>query len=100
LKLGDFGLSNFILDGRCLQTSCGSANYAPPELLNGESYDGCAVDMWSCGVILYGSLMGALPFDHQSIPRLFKMIKLGKFYLPIHEDKMTSEARDLIVRLL
>jgi len=28
------------------------------------------------------------------------MIKLGKFYLPIHEDKMTSEARDLIVRLL
>jgi len=63
IKIGDFGLSCLAGDGKCLKTSCGSPNYAAPELLNGEPYDGCAADMWSTGVILYASIMGALPFD-------------------------------------
>lgn len=71
IKLADFGLSNTIRDGTCLLTSCGSPNYASPEVINGDPYDGPAIDIWSCGVILYASLTGTLPFESESIPNLF-----------------------------
>lgn len=32
LKIADFGLSNIMLDGHFLKTSCGSPNYAAPEV--------------------------------------------------------------------
>ena len=40
IKLADFGLSSAIKDGYSLKTSCGSPNYAAPELLTGKQYDG------------------------------------------------------------
>ena len=36
VKIADFGLSNLIRDGIFLHTSCGSPNYAAPELINGK----------------------------------------------------------------
>ena len=35
IKIVDFGLSNIIMDGKFLKTSCGSPNYAAPEVLSG-----------------------------------------------------------------
>ena len=35
IKIVDFGLSNIMLDGKSLKTSCGSPNYASPEVLSG-----------------------------------------------------------------
>jgi 5'-AMP-activated protein kinase catalytic alpha subunit len=32
VKIADFGLSNMMLDGEFLRTSCGSPNYAAPEV--------------------------------------------------------------------
>ena len=40
LKVADFGLSNVIVDGQSLKTSCGSPNYAAPEVIEGKEYDG------------------------------------------------------------
>jgi serine/threonine protein kinase len=34
IKIVDFGLSNFMRDGKSLNTSCGSPNYASPEVLS------------------------------------------------------------------
>ena len=34
VKIADFGLSNIMRDGHFLKTSCGSPNYAAPEVLN------------------------------------------------------------------
>jgi serine/threonine protein kinase len=40
LKVADFGLSNKMVDGQSLMTSCGSPNYAAPEVIQGQNYDG------------------------------------------------------------
>lgn len=82
IKIADFGFSNLMKDGKFLKTSCGSPNYAAPEIISGKKYCGTAVDAWSCGVILYALLTGTLPFDADFIPPLFKMIKEGKFEMP------------------
>lgn len=36
VKIADFGLSNMMKDGEFLRTSCGSPNYAAPEVVSGE----------------------------------------------------------------
>ena len=35
IKIADFGLSNVMRDGHFLKTSCGSPNYAAPEVISG-----------------------------------------------------------------
>ena len=97
VKIADFGLSNVMRDGHFLKTSCGSPNYAAPEVISGKLYSGPEVDVWSCGVILYALLCGSLPFDDESIPNLFKKIKGGVYSLPSH---LSPGARDLISRML
>ncbi|CAM6100921.1 unnamed protein product [Calypogeia fissa] len=97
VKIADFGLSNIMRDGHFLKTSCGSPNYAAPEVISGKMYAGPEVDVWSCGVILYALLCGSLPFDDENIPNLFKKIKGGIYTLPSH---LSPGARDLIPRML
>eukprot|EP00884_Botryococcus_braunii_P009517 jgi/Botrbrau1/18567/Bobra.0367s0013.1 len=97
IKIADFGLSNVMRDGHFLKTSCGSPNYAAPEVISGKLYAGPEVDVWSCGVILYALLCGSLPFDDENIPNLFKKIKGGIYQLPSH---LSPGARDLIPRML
>jgi len=97
VKIADFGLSNVMRDGHFLKTSCGSPNYAAPEVISGRLYAGPEVDVWSCGVILYALLCGSLPFDDENIPNLFKKIKAGAYSLPSH---LSPGARDLIPRML
>lgn len=97
VKIADFGLSNTMKDGEFLKTSCGSPNYASPEVVSGKAYVGPEVDVWSCGVVLYALLCGSLPFDDENVPNLFRKIKHGNFTLPGH---LSSEAKDLIVQML
>jgi carbon catabolite-derepressing protein kinase len=82
VKIADFGLSNIMTDGNFLKTSCGSPNYAAPEVISGKLYAGPEVDVWSCGVILYVLLCGRLPFDDEYIPALFKKIAQGNYSVP------------------
>lgn len=87
VKIADFGLSNMMLDGEFLRTSCGSPNYAAPEVISGKLYAGPEVDIWSCGVILYALLCGTLPFDNEHVPSLFRKIKSGIFSIPEYLNK-------------
>jgi carbon catabolite-derepressing protein kinase len=41
VKIGDFGLSNIMTDGDFLKTSCGSPNYAAPEVISGKYVNTC-----------------------------------------------------------
>uniref|UniRef100_A0A6A7GAJ8 non-specific serine/threonine protein kinase n=1 Tax=Hirondellea gigas TaxID=1518452 RepID=A0A6A7GAJ8_9CRUS len=97
VKIADFGLSNMMKDGFFLGTSCGSPNYAAPEVISGNLYAGPEVDVWSCGVILYALLCGSLPFDDEIIPNLFRKIKAGVYTIPSY---LSTETQDLIQRML
>ncbi|KAI9811209.1 MAG: Protein kinase, partial [Phylliscum demangeonii] len=97
VKIADFGLSNIMTDGNFLKTSCGSPNYAAPEVISGKLYAGPEVDVWSCGVILYVMLCGGLPFDDEYIPALFKKIAQGHYTIPPY---VSSGAANLIRRML
>ncbi|KAM0302723.1 hypothetical protein ACHAPM_004725 [Fusarium culmorum] len=61
--LSDLGLSRRITDDEKLETRCGSEDYAAPEVIMGQPYDGRATDAWSLGVLLYALLEARLPFD-------------------------------------
>ncbi len=97
VKIADFGLSNIMTDGNFLKTSCGSPNYAAPEVISGKLYAGPEVDVWSCGVILYVLLVGRLPFDDEYIPALFKKIASGSYSTP---PFVSSGARHIIHKML
>ncbi|WVN88832.1 uncharacterized protein L203_104046 [Cryptococcus depauperatus CBS 7841] len=97
IKIGDFGLSNLMTDGDFLKTSCGSPNYAAPEVISGKLYSGPEIDVWSAGVIMYVLLCGKLPFDDEHIPTLFKKIENGVFHIPSH---VSDHARHLLKRML
>ncbi|EGW32031.1 uncharacterized protein SPAPADRAFT_61130 [Spathaspora passalidarum NRRL Y-27907] len=97
VKIADFGLSNIMTDGNFLKTSCGSPNYAAPEVISGKLYAGPEVDVWSAGVILYVMLCGRLPFDDEFIPALFKKISNGVYTLP---NYLSPGAKHLLTRML
>lgn len=61
--LTDLGLSRRVADDEKLETRCGSDDYAAPEVIMGQPYDGRAIDAWSLGVLLYALLESRLPFD-------------------------------------
>ncbi|CAI6337359.1 unnamed protein product [Periconia digitata] len=64
--LTDLGLSRRIPappESPLLTTRCGSEDYAAPEILLGQPYDGRQTDAWALGVVLYALMEGRLPFD-------------------------------------
>ncbi|KAF7345044.1 Non-specific serine/threonine protein kinase [Mycena venus] len=103
----DFGFANRF-EHRAddlMQTSCGSPCYAAPELVISEGlYVGSAVDIWSCGVILYAMLAGYLPFDDDpanpdgdNINLLYKYIVNTPLSFP---EYVSEEARGLLKMML
>jgi carbon catabolite-derepressing protein kinase len=97
VKIADFGLSNEISDGDFLSTSCGSPNYAAPEVIRGGVYAGPEIDVWSSGVILYVMICGKLPFEDEDVQVLFAKISSGHFIVP---SSISPEARSLINSML
>ncbi|KAF2112547.1 kinase-like domain-containing protein [Lophiotrema nucula] len=64
--LTDLGLSRRVPappESPLLTTRCGSEDYAAPEILLGQPYDGRSTDAWALGVLLYALMEGRLPFD-------------------------------------
>jgi serine/threonine protein kinase len=99
----DFGFANQFAATKddLMATSCGSPCYAAPELVVSDGlYVGSAVDIWSCGVILYAMLCGYLPFDDdpanpdgENINLLYRYILNTPLMFPSH---IGSDARDLL----
>ena len=97
IKIVDFGLSNIYAKGELLKTPCGSPCYAAPEMISGKKYSGLAVDIWSCGIILFAMVCGFLPFDDTNNEILYKKIASGDYKIP---NFVGEKIRDLIKRIL
>ncbi|RCI07316.1 hypothetical protein CU098_001492 [Rhizopus stolonifer] len=103
----DFGFANQFSTAAddMMSTTCGSPCYAAPELVvNAGLYAGSAVDIWSCGVILFAMLCGYLPFDDDpsnpdsdDINQLYRYIISTRLIFPSH---VSLQARDLLEKML
>ncbi|RHZ88048.1 hypothetical protein Glove_26g154 [Diversispora epigaea] len=103
IKLTDFGLAKFLEKNSPLSTTrCGSEEYAAPELIQVQPYDGRKTDIWSLGIILYALLMGYLPFNQergQSRKQFLSKIVRADFSFP-KSSKVSEEAKDLVKKIL
>ncbi|KAF5307454.1 hypothetical protein FQR65_LT06809 [Abscondita terminalis] len=110
IKIVDFGLSNIYDPSNPLRTHCGSPEYAAPELfVPGKSY-GPKVDIWSLGVILFGMVVGKLPFIALQENNVTSEERRNKLLVQINngycnvQRKMLSlvsqELRSLLARML
>ena len=97
IKISDFGLSTFFSKNHYLQTACGTPSYAPPEMLEGQQYNGEASDIWSCGIILYAMLCGSLPFTESKEEIIVRKIKMHDYSIPKY---LSKEAQDILNHIL
>lgn len=102
LKITDFGVSSMkggVSGSDLLYTACGTPYYCAPEIINGaeDGYSGIKIDAWSCGIILFLLLTGALPFQNEDMNQLYEQINLCRVDYP---NWMPPDAKDLISKLL
>lgn len=86
------------------QGRCGKPNYISPEVYKDtEAFDGFAIDVWACGVILFTMLVGLPPFEWatRDDPR-YRMITRGDLMkmLDHWERQISNEAGDLLQSML
>lgn len=95
VKIIDFGLSATASCGSQFDTFLGSIEYASPEILAKDSYNGCKSETWSLGVLLYALLFGQFPFSATDRSNHFRVnISFPK------ESIVSEDARDLILHML
>lgn len=103
VKIADFGLANFAIDGEINeqnQNMIGTPGYVAPEVVKRQKY-GPVVDMWAVGVLLYIMLSGKMPFYGRDDQECLRMIASGKFKMPPQEwDRISHDAKSLVKGLL
>jgi len=101
IKIADFGLSKAFSGESALETSCGTPDYAAPEVLSMNGAYDKSVDLWSIGVITYVLLCGFPPFYGKSQAQLFEKILNADYEFPEPEwTQISAEAKDFINHLL
>jgi serine/threonine protein kinase len=95
LKIADFGWAVHAPNSR-RETFCGTLDYLPPEMVRSQKYRR-EVDIWGLGVLLYEFLVGKPPFEDNDEKGTYKKIKTA---IPEFPPQITTEAKDLIKRLL
>lgn len=122
IKLADFGLAKQLRydllqtkKASNLKTPCGTAGYTAPEVIHcgvdskkrfksstsKSNYYSKAVDIWSLGCFLYTVLCGFPPFyDEDHLVLTQKIIKADFVFLEPWWDEISSDAKDLITKML
>jgi len=99
LKLIDFGTAKDF-GKNVMDTKVCTPHYVAPEVLKkNELVYTEKVDVWSCGVVLYMTLCGFMPFHHVQEFELLKMVKKGKYeFKPRRVWELISEAAKTLIR--
>ncbi|CAK7563836.1 MAG: hypothetical protein SEPTF4163_001713 [Sporothrix epigloea] len=90
LKIGDFGVSEMFerADGMRTSKTAGSPAFFPPELCVPKhgGVDGPSCDIWSMGVTLYCLRYGRIPFEHDTMVKIYEAINTEEVKLPDDEE--------------
>ncbi|KAI9005123.1 kinase-like domain-containing protein, partial [Hyaloraphidium curvatum] len=100
--LADFGFAARAGDAQALQTVCGTPAYMAPEMVDRTGH-GVEVDVWACGVMLYGMLCGYLPFcsPRGSSLETMLLVKRGELKFDARDwAGVSDDAKDFISSLL
>uniref|UniRef100_A0A0E0KI58 non-specific serine/threonine protein kinase n=1 Tax=Oryza punctata TaxID=4537 RepID=A0A0E0KI58_ORYPU len=81
------------------RSAVGTPDYLAPEILLGTGH-GTSADWWSVGVILFELIVGIPPFNAEHPQTIFDNILNRKIPWPHVPKEMSSEAQDLIDKLL
>jgi len=100
--LCDFGLSSISADSSDARGSrvVGTVAYVAPEKVRHEETSK-AVDLWSCGVMLYLMLSGKTPFAGKDDEEVLSKISKGSYaMMPRDWRKISPQAKSLVKALL
>lgn len=95
LKIADFGWS-VIEQSSKRTTICGTLDYLPPEMVQGQSHDK-NVDIWCLGVLCYELLVGKAPFLAPNYNETYQKISKCQYQVP---EFVSRSAANLISKLL
>jgi serine/threonine protein kinase len=101
VKVLDFGIAKLLNEeeGEVQITRmgavCGTPEFMSPEQARGEQLDGRS-DIYALGCLLYAMLVGALPFEHESVYQLLLMHQ--RHQMPSLPDGYPRELNDVIQR--
>ncbi|MEJ1286839.1 hypothetical protein NN561_017851 [Cricetulus griseus] len=96
-KLCDFGLATKVTQGQKLRDIWGILLYCAPEIFVEKAYDGCAVDIWSLGVLLFLMVVGLFTFQTISSEGVRCQIMAANFRIPEH---VSIDIFNVIVEML
>ena len=86
------------------QGQAGKFNYMSPEVYhNRENFDGFAIDIWACGIILFCMCCGVPPFDFPiDSDKRYRAVRDGRLLAMVRSWRipMSDEVGDLIQRML
>ena len=103
LKLSDFGFACPVAKNEENRAQCGTRQYLAPEVftMNGrsEDFDGFAVDVWSCGVVLFVMVCGRLPFADHNHEILRQKICSASYTIPSTVSAPCSSVLEAILTL-
>jgi len=111
VKLTDFGVARSFADqpssmfpGIHRAEKPGKVRYIAPELLAGQAFDGCLVDSFALGVIMFRLLVGCAPFERAHPNDLrWQLIAAGDFpglFKCLRVPCPSASAVDLLQQLL
>ncbi|ELU18286.1 hypothetical protein CAPTEDRAFT_90577 [Capitella teleta] len=98
-KVADFGLARHFDGDQMLETMCGSAAYAAPEVLTGRGYFGPPCDVWSLGVVLFVTVCHSMPFDDTKLKAMVLAQKNRAFQFP-KKRTLSDDLKALIQSML
>jgi aurora kinase, other len=97
VKLADFGWSVYAPENKNKRkTFCGTLDYVPPEMVQGEKYD-YHTDNWGIGILAFEFVTGQPPFGKKTMRDTLDCIVEGELVIP---ETVSKEAADFIKAML
>ena len=99
IKIVDFGIAGLANNFNISSMDIGTLRYMAPEVLSGNLKEiGPSIDIWALGVILYGMVIGRLPFDGNTHEETVSQVTKANYQFP-PEIPLSHELKDLISRI-